>query len=193
MNPTRPLGVLMLDTRFPRVPGDIGHAASLPFPVRYRVVRGASPQRVVRERDPALLQPFVEAGRALADEGAAAITTSCGFLVLFQYEPGDIEISFFSNTEAEGNFYGYIFHNNVRNFWQLMRRHTGTNYYGDHELEPGKWYYLLMRADQQSGGSIQLWEQGQQEYLINQFIEGDGIERRWTSFFNVSPRDFTNI
>ena len=84
MNPTRPLGVLMLDTRFPRVPGDIGHAASLPFPVRYRVVRGASPQRVVRERDPALLQPFIEAGRALVDEGAAAITTSCGFLVLFQ-------------------------------------------------------------------------------------------------------------
>jgi len=78
------LGVLMLATRFPRIAGDIGHPASLPFPVRYRVVAGASPQRVVRERDPALLQPFIDAGRALADEGVAAITTSCGFLVLFQ-------------------------------------------------------------------------------------------------------------
>ena len=80
------LGVLMLDTRFPRVIGDIGNAASFDFPVRYLVVRGASARRVVRERDPALLQPFIDAGRALVDEGATAITTSCGFLVLFQRE-----------------------------------------------------------------------------------------------------------
>ena len=81
---TQTLGVLMLATRFPRIAGDIGHPASLPFAARYRVVAGASAQRVVRERDPALLQPFIDAGRSLVDEGAAAITTSCGFLVLFQ-------------------------------------------------------------------------------------------------------------
>lgn len=80
------LGVLMLDTRFPRVVGDIGNPASFDFPVRYRTVRGASPQRVVRERDPALLQPFVDAGLALVAEGASALATSCGFLVLFQRE-----------------------------------------------------------------------------------------------------------
>lgn len=80
------LGVLMLDTRFPRIAGDIGHPKTFDFPVRYRTVRGASPQRVVRERDPALLQPFIDAGRALVDDGATAITTSCGFLVLFQRE-----------------------------------------------------------------------------------------------------------
>jgi hypothetical protein len=80
------LGVLMLDTRFPRVVGDIGNPLTFDFPVRYRIVHGASPQRVVRERDPALLQPFIDAGRALIDEGATAITTSCGFLVLFQRE-----------------------------------------------------------------------------------------------------------
>ncbi len=78
--------MLMLDTRFPRVVGDIGNAATFDFPVLYRTVRGASPQRVVRERDPALLQPFIDAGRALVDDGATAITTSCGFLVLFQRE-----------------------------------------------------------------------------------------------------------
>jgi hypothetical protein len=80
------LGVLMLDTRFPRVPGDIGNPATFDFALRYRVVRGASPQRVVRERDPALLAPFIDAGRALVADGATAITTSCGFLVLFQRE-----------------------------------------------------------------------------------------------------------
>lgn len=80
------LGVLMLDTRFPRVPGDVGNAASFTMPVRYTVVQGASPQRVVRERDPALLQPFIDASRSLVAGGARAITTSCGFLVQFQRE-----------------------------------------------------------------------------------------------------------
>jgi hypothetical protein len=80
------LGVLMLDTRFPRVVGDIGHPATFAFPVRHAVVRGASPQRVVRERDPGLLQPFVDAARGLVGDGATAITTSCGFLVQFQRE-----------------------------------------------------------------------------------------------------------
>jgi len=78
------LGVLMLDTRFPRPPGDVGNPASFEVPVRYRVVQGASPQRVVRERAHSLLQPFIDAGQALVAEGVAAITTSCGFLVLFQ-------------------------------------------------------------------------------------------------------------
>ena len=78
------LGVLMLDTRFPRLPGDVGNPATFDLPVRYRVVHGASPQRVVRERAHSLLQPFIDAGQALVVEGATAITTSCGFLVLFQ-------------------------------------------------------------------------------------------------------------
>ena len=80
------LGVVMLDTRFPRVPGDIGCAETFAFPVRYRTVRGASPRRVVIERDASLLAPFIAAAWALQDEGAAAIATSCGFLALFQSE-----------------------------------------------------------------------------------------------------------
>ena len=79
-----PLGVLMLDTRFPRLVGDIGNPATFPFPVRYRKVVGASPLRVVIEGDRSLLAPFVEAARALQAEGCAAISTSCGFLALFQ-------------------------------------------------------------------------------------------------------------
>lgn len=79
------LGVLMLDTRFVRLPGDIGHPATFSGAVRYAVVAGASPKRVVREHDPALLAPFIDAARHLVDEHAAsAITTSCGFLVLWQ-------------------------------------------------------------------------------------------------------------
>jgi hypothetical protein len=78
----------MLDTRFPRPPGDIGHPASFGVPVRHSVVRGAWPSRVVASagslRASGLAGAFRTAARDLAREGAWAITTSCGFLVLLQ-------------------------------------------------------------------------------------------------------------
>jgi hypothetical protein len=80
------LGVVMLETRFPRPPGDIGNPASFAYPVRYQVVRGASPQRVVRERAVGLLAPFIEAAQSLERAGCSAVVTSCGFLALFQKE-----------------------------------------------------------------------------------------------------------
>lgn len=80
------LGILMLQTRFPRLPGDVGHPGSFRMPVRYLTVEGASPERVVRQADTALLQPFVRAARSLVAQGARALTTSCGFLVQFQAE-----------------------------------------------------------------------------------------------------------
>ena len=80
------LGIIMLDTTFPRIPGDVGNPATFPFPVHYEVVEGASPRRVVREADPALLSPFIEAARKLERMGVRAIGTSCGFLAIFQRE-----------------------------------------------------------------------------------------------------------
>ncbi|WP_284618662.1 aspartate/glutamate racemase family protein [Aquabacterium humicola] len=82
------LGLLMLDTRFPRPPGDIGNPSTWSragIPVRYVTVQGASPQRIVRESDPSLLQPFVHAARALAADGATLLSTSCGFLAAWQH------------------------------------------------------------------------------------------------------------
>ncbi|MCV2889037.1 aspartate/glutamate racemase family protein [Ruegeria aquimaris] len=80
------VGILMLETRFPRIHGDMGNAMTWPFPVHYRVVRGASPDRVVRGDPRALLDTFVEAGRDLVATGADGITTNCGFLALVQDE-----------------------------------------------------------------------------------------------------------
>lgn len=80
------LGILMLDTHFPRPLGDIGHPGSFAFPVRYRTVAQAHPAVVVRSGDPAVLEPFLAAARALVGEGAVALTTSCGFLARWQRE-----------------------------------------------------------------------------------------------------------
>jgi hypothetical protein len=82
------LGVLMLDTRFPRWPGDIGHPISFGCPVRHAVVAGAVPGRVVAPASAALatelLFGFAEQAQGLVAQGVFAITTSCGFLVLVQ-------------------------------------------------------------------------------------------------------------
>jgi len=81
-----PLGILMLEARFPRIPGDMGNGTTWPFPVLYRLVRGASPEKVVLKGAPGLLDDFIEAARDLVSQGAEAITTNCGFLALFQKE-----------------------------------------------------------------------------------------------------------
>lgn len=80
------VGILMLDTHFPRIPGDMGNAATFDFPVLYHRVSGASPERVVRLGQRELLPAFIEGARALEREGVRAVTTNCGFLAMFQSE-----------------------------------------------------------------------------------------------------------
>ncbi|MFT6912759.1 MAG: Asp/Glu/hydantoin racemase [Paracoccaceae bacterium] len=80
------LGILMLDARFPRIPGDMGNASTWPFPVHYKLVRDASPDRVVRRGAEGLLDVFIDAARELEADGVDGITTNCGFLALFQEE-----------------------------------------------------------------------------------------------------------
>ena len=81
-----PLGILMLEARFPRIFGDMGNGETWPFPVMFRVVRGASPERVVLNGAKGTLDAFIAAAKDLVDLGAEAITTNCGFLALFQRE-----------------------------------------------------------------------------------------------------------
>ena len=82
----RPVGVLMLDTAFVRYPGDIGNPLSWRRPVLFETIAGATAARITRLTDNQFLEPFVNAGERLVERGAAAITTSCGFLALYQAE-----------------------------------------------------------------------------------------------------------
>ena len=74
-----PLGILMLEAKFPRIPGDMGNATTWPFPVLYRVVEGASPEKVVLKGAAGLLPDFIAAAKELIRLGAEAITTNCAF------------------------------------------------------------------------------------------------------------------
>jgi hypothetical protein len=62
----------------------MGNATTWPFPVLYRVVQGATPERVVLRGAAGLLPDFIAAAKELVFLGAEAITTNCGFLSLFQ-------------------------------------------------------------------------------------------------------------
>lgn len=79
-----PIGILILDAAYPCVPGNVGNATTFPFPVRYKEVRGASITRLLNERDPALLAPFIDGAKELEAEGVRAVTGACGFMALFQ-------------------------------------------------------------------------------------------------------------
>lgn len=80
------IGIIVLDTGFKRLPGDIAHAGTWPFPVQFKVVRGVRPADVI-EGDP---RHSLDAFRIAIDDlvalGCSAITTSCGFLAAVQDE-----------------------------------------------------------------------------------------------------------
>lgn len=78
------LGILMLDTRFPRIPGDVGNPATWDFPVCYATVKGATPEAIVCDDMEPFVQGFISQGRRLVAQGCRGITTTCGFLALIR-------------------------------------------------------------------------------------------------------------
>lgn len=94
------IGILMLDTVFPRIKGDIGNARTFDFPVCYKVVKNVfSGTKLPRDADSILLNAFIKAAKELEEEGCRAITSSCGFLAGFQQELADsVNIPVFTTT-----------------------------------------------------------------------------------------------
>jgi len=95
------IGILMLNTRFPRWPGDIGNASSFSQEVVYETVVDAVVNNVVTNARPddALINAFVEAGLKLVDQGATVIGTSCGFLASAQEDISEkLPVPFLSSS-----------------------------------------------------------------------------------------------
>lgn len=87
------IGILMIEGRFPRPPGAIGNSLSFDFPVLHHVVRGGSGGVVVHQASQAstdsskfrgIIEPWISGAQELERQGCRAITTSCGFAILFQ-------------------------------------------------------------------------------------------------------------
>jgi len=80
------VGILMVKTGFRRLPGDVGHAGTWDFPVQYRVVESATPDKMMALQASGLLDDFKAAALDLIAGGVDGIATTCGFLALFQRE-----------------------------------------------------------------------------------------------------------
>lgn len=78
------IGILMLDTAFPRLVGDVGNPKSFDFPVTYAVVPGATPQAIVVGDAEVWADQFIAAGKDLVARGCTGLTTTCGFLTLLR-------------------------------------------------------------------------------------------------------------
>lgn len=93
------IGVLCLESYFPKPPGHIKNPSSLPFPVLYEVIDGVSVPDLLSNPSPQLLEPFLVGAQKLEREGVRAITGSCGFLAIFQKElAAAVSIPVFSSS-----------------------------------------------------------------------------------------------
>lgn len=80
------IGVLSLDSKFPKPPGHIKNPSSLPFTTSYAILEGLTVPQLLNSPSPDMIAPLIEAAQKLERDGVKAITGSCGFLALFQAE-----------------------------------------------------------------------------------------------------------
>lgn len=84
------IGIIMIEKKFPRIPGDVGNATTFKYPIRYDMIETVFPFKELRKKvidcDPELLQPFIESAKRLEKDGVKGITTVCGFTIKFQKE-----------------------------------------------------------------------------------------------------------
>lgn len=77
------IGILLLDTSVPFVPGDVANATTYDFPVRFRKVEGFSVAKAIG-KDPSIYSNLKTAAEDLQKQGVRAITGDCGFMALHQ-------------------------------------------------------------------------------------------------------------
>ena len=78
------IGILLLNTRFPMIPGDVGNASTYPFPILYRVIDSLPTDFWASDSAASRAPDVVEAARALQNAGVAAITSDCGYMAMYQ-------------------------------------------------------------------------------------------------------------
>ncbi|MBV6274370.1 aspartate/glutamate racemase family protein [Alcaligenaceae bacterium CGII-47] len=78
------IGILMLDCRTPFIPGDVGNASTYRYPVLYRTMPGVTLDRLINQADVSLTQVVVQTAQELERAGVCAITSDCGYMLLFQ-------------------------------------------------------------------------------------------------------------
>lgn len=79
-----PIGIIVLEARYPCIPGNVANASTFDFPVRYESADGGSIEGLLGKHDESMLDGFIAAAQRLEAAGVKAITGACGFMALFQ-------------------------------------------------------------------------------------------------------------
>lgn len=99
-----PIGILMLDTYTPFIPGDVGNASTYDFPVRYETVKGLTVKRIF-SKDKTAYNALSEAALKLQSQGVRAITGDCGFMAIFQNKlKEELEVPIFLSSMLQVPF-----------------------------------------------------------------------------------------
>lgn len=77
------IGILLLETSVPFIPGDVANATTYGFPVRFQKVKGFSVRRAL-SKDPSVYEDLREAAGELVQQGVRAVTGDCGFMGIHQ-------------------------------------------------------------------------------------------------------------
>ena len=78
-------GILMTDSVIPRIPGDPGHAETLPFPVRYGIIKGFPFEDLIHIKKDNL-HIVIDTVKTLEKEGVNFIAADCGLFAPFQQD-----------------------------------------------------------------------------------------------------------
>jgi hypothetical protein len=100
------IGILLLDTCVPFIPGDVANATTYAFPVRFQKVHGFTVARALK-KDPAVFDELLGAARSLERQGVRAITGDCGFMGIHQRNlAGALDIPVFLSSLIQIPFIG---------------------------------------------------------------------------------------
>lgn len=77
------IGILLLDSPVPFIPGDVANATSFNFPVRFKKVAGFTVEKALGG-DESIYPQLLAAANDLKENGVRAITGDCGFMALHQ-------------------------------------------------------------------------------------------------------------
>jgi len=108
------IGILMLDTYTPFIPGDVGNASTYDFPVRYETVEGLTVKRIF-SKDITAYDKLKNAAKKLEKQGVKAITGDCGFMAIFQQKlVKDLDIPVFLSSMLQVPFMSNIIGENKK-------------------------------------------------------------------------------
>lgn len=93
-----PIGIIVLNVKYPIVLGNVACASTFPFPVRYtKVIEVTSPR--LHAVDPTIIEDLVKAGKELENDGVRAIICSCGYFGYYQEELADrLDVPVFASS-----------------------------------------------------------------------------------------------